>query len=127
MPDKAFGYAKLSQTLALDNDLLMFRGFGALNVRNILYLQSELQALECRLTDLDKEANNITKGIAVWGQPRSWYWASTSPSVPNARGVSEGYWDVVIKIRDLLERYSIPLLQSYLSRGLHRRRQYVSY
>ncbi|KAL9121804.1 MAG: hypothetical protein Q9187_001641 [Circinaria calcarea] len=107
MSDKAIGYAQLSQTLALDNDLSMFRRFGALNIRNILYLQSELQTLERKLTNLDGDANDITKGIAVWSQPRSWYWAMASQSTTNARGESEGYRDVVMKVRDLLERYRL--------------------
>lgn len=114
MSDKAIGYAQLSQTIALDNDLSMFRRFGALNIRNILYLQSELQTLERKLSDLDGYANDIAKGNAVWSQPRSWHWARASQSTPNARGESGGYWDVVMKIRVLLERYSTPVLQSFL-------------
>ena len=102
-----FGYAKLSHSLALDNDLSMFRRFGALNIRNILLLQSELQMLEEKLHNLDKDANDISKGNNVWGQPRSWYWASNSPKGANANGeMGEGYWEIMVRIRGLLEKYS---------------------
>ena len=117
MEDDLIGYAKLSQSVTLDNDLSMFRRFGALNIRNILYLQSELQTLELKLSNLDKDNNDIMKGNAVWGQSRSWYWASKSQGAQDAGGEhEEGYWDLVLKIRSLLDRYSTSALAFLLER-----------
>lgn len=107
VPDKTFGYGRLAKTLALDHDLSMFRRFAALNIRNILYLQSELQSLELKLHDIDNDANDISKGNAIWGQPRSWYWAKRSQVFPVSGEQTEGYWDIVLQIRDLLEKYSM--------------------
>jgi len=109
--DEAFGYERLTKTLALDDDLSMFRRFAALNIRNILYLQSELQSLELKLHHVDNESNDISKGNAVWGQPRSWYWASRVQGVPDSGEEREGYWDLVLKIRELLDKYSTSVSQ----------------
>jgi hypothetical protein len=66
------GYALVSNLIASDADLNIVRSFKALNVRNILYLQSELAELEEMLHDLDEDHNNTAKGNDVWSVPRSW-------------------------------------------------------
>lgn len=115
VPDETFGYERLAKTLALDHDLSMFRRFAA---RNILYLQSELQSLELKLRQFDNDANDIGKGNAIWGKPRSWYWASRGQAVPNQGEEREEYWDLVLRIRELLEKYSMSVNQSFSSGDL---------
>ena len=70
--DREIGYAFQSHLIASDADLSVFRGFKALNVRRILFLQSELAELEETLHDLDEEHNDRAKGNDVWSVPRSW-------------------------------------------------------
>lgn len=59
------GYGLLSSLISSDADLNCFRSFKALNVRNILYLQSELSEIEETLRDLDEECNDKAKGNDV--------------------------------------------------------------
>lgn len=70
--DSKIGYSRVSSLMASDADLGIFRGFKALNTRNILYLQSELAELEETLQDLDEIHNDRTKGNDSWSVPRSW-------------------------------------------------------
>ena len=48
------GYASLSQFIASDKDLCIFRRFDALAVRNLLYMQDELCEMEQQLAELDQ-------------------------------------------------------------------------
>mgnify|MGYP004501185465 CR=1 FL=1 len=51
---KDVGYRGFSAFLASDDDFLIFRRFGALNARLLLYLQDEIVVLEERLRDLEE-------------------------------------------------------------------------
>ena len=102
--EEGIGYGRLASTLALDNDLCIFRHFAELNIRNILYLQSELQELELKLQQLDVEANENTNEPSKWSKPRSYHYASRTETT-GSDGI-HAYWDTVLRIRDVLERYS---------------------
>jgi hypothetical protein len=91
------GYGLVASCIDSDNDLAMYRRFGVLNTRNLLYLQSELMALEEQLKQLDTASNDRTKGVDVWSIPRSWYHLEKE----NGR-----HLEVVLKIRDRLDAYS---------------------
>jgi hypothetical protein len=52
-PWKTIGYRGFSTFLASDNDLLIFRRFGALNARLLLFLQDEIVVLEKALEQLE--------------------------------------------------------------------------
>jgi hypothetical protein len=52
-PWKSIGYRGFSAFLASDNDFLIFRRFGAINARLLLYLQDEICVLEKELEDLE--------------------------------------------------------------------------
>ncbi|KAL8789930.1 MAG: hypothetical protein Q9195_006591 [Heterodermia aff. obscurata] len=101
--EEGIGYGRLASTLALDKDLCMFRHFAELNIRNILYLQSELQELELKLQRLDVDANSNTNDSSKWSTPRSYHYASRTKTTGLDR--EEAYWDTVLRIRDVLERY----------------------
>ena len=103
--EKDIGYGRLASTLALDNDLCLFRHFAGLNIRNILYLQSELQELELKLQQLDVEANDNTSEPSKWSKPRSYHYASRTKAM--TLDDDNAYWDTVLRIRDVLERYSM--------------------
>ena len=99
------GYGRLASKLALDNDLSIFRHFAELNIRNILYLQSELQELELKLQRLDAEANVNTREPSKWSIPRSYHYASRTRGT--AVDGNDEYWNTVLRIREVLERYSM--------------------
>ncbi len=102
---EGIGYGRLAAKLALDNDLSVFRHFAQLNLRNILYLQSELQDLELKLQELDAEANANSNEPSKWAKPRSYHYASrTGGTTPDG---DDAYWNTVLRIRDVLERYSL--------------------
>jgi hypothetical protein len=46
LADLVQGYPKLAGRMALDPDMQMFCSFGALNMRNLLYLQNDLVYIE---------------------------------------------------------------------------------
>ena len=49
------GYPSYAEFISKDRDAAVYRRFGNLNARNLLYMQSELHELERQLEDLDKE------------------------------------------------------------------------
>ncbi|KAF1851126.1 uncharacterized protein K460DRAFT_412737 [Cucurbitaria berberidis CBS 394.84] len=59
-PWEEIGYRGFSAFLASDNDFLIFRRFGSLNARLLLYLQDEISVLEADLEDL--EAKYVVDG-----------------------------------------------------------------
>src|SRR5436305_5209759 len=48
------GYADFAELIAYDPEFFIFRSFGSLGARNLLYFQAELQVLESQLKKLDK-------------------------------------------------------------------------
>jgi hypothetical protein len=52
-PWKEVGYRGFSAFLASDNDFLIFRRFGSVNARLLLYLQDEIAVLEKDLEELE--------------------------------------------------------------------------
>ncbi|KAH7130232.1 hypothetical protein B0J11DRAFT_402297, partial [Dendryphion nanum] len=60
------GYPRLATSMASLPPATIFRRFEALNIHNILYLQSEFIGLEIKLKELEAEDNvseKNTKGI----------------------------------------------------------------
>lgn len=49
------GYPSYAAFISKDRDAAVYRRFGNLNSRSLLYMQSELHELERQLDDLDKE------------------------------------------------------------------------
>lgn len=58
-PWKYIGYHGYSEFLASDNELLLFRRFGVLNVRVALDMQDQLAKLEEKLQALDKQYSSV--------------------------------------------------------------------
>jgi hypothetical protein len=56
----SLGFAALSSWIVSDRDqeLLVFRKFGEISARNLLYLQSELLSIEARLKAWDKKVQS---------------------------------------------------------------------
>ena len=56
------GFADFSHYIASDDSLPIYRRFGSLGSRNILYLQAELQFLEQELDELDDADRELIQG-----------------------------------------------------------------
>ena len=54
-PARLEGYPSFAEFIAQDGDAAIYRKYGHLSARNLLYLQSELHELEGKLQQLDKE------------------------------------------------------------------------
>ena len=55
LPRRLDGYPSFAEFIAQDGDAAIYRKFGHLSARNLLYLQSELHNLEGQLQQLDEE------------------------------------------------------------------------
>ena len=55
IPNDSHNYRTFTSFMTSDPELLIFRRFDHINVRNLLYLQSELMALEARLKECDEQ------------------------------------------------------------------------
>jgi len=64
------GYDRLSKLIASDNDFLVFRRFGELNVRNILYLQDQLSEITEELAVEDAKLDT-KPGTRRWDDNRT--------------------------------------------------------
>ena len=86
----------------------MFRRFGALNARNLLYLQSELAHIEEKLLELEWEDNQSSVG-KKYKYACDAYWLNTANT---ARDGDTKQRDLVLKMREVLAQYSMSI---YLS------------
>ncbi len=93
--DPDIGYGVIASAMSSDRDLSMFRRFGTLNTRNLLYMQSELAALEEKLKATDIRC---ISSQAQWSLPRSWYYLEKD---------NGEYLALVMEIREKLAAYSM--------------------
>lgn len=93
------GYAKLSSVMSTDSEFAIYRKFGALNARNLLYHQAELLGLEDDLDDIaskDRNSHDSEKREFAYD------WAVLSQA---ADGKNLQY-EKFLKIRKTLREYS---------------------
>jgi hypothetical protein len=96
------GYPKLAGQMGMLPETAIFRRFGALNARNLLYFQSELTALEAALMKAEKRHSQHPK----WENQvhaRDWYWIEHSTLADDEDAVQ---YNLVMKIREKLREYS---------------------
>jgi hypothetical protein len=96
------GYNILAHLMGAYPELSIFRRFGALNARNILYLQAELTDLETKLLQAEKadlESGHVNRKIY------SRDWRTLSESVDVADGDST-QWKIFLRMREKLHEYS---------------------
>ncbi|PVH73724.1 hypothetical protein DL98DRAFT_606338 [Cadophora sp. DSE1049] len=94
------GFADFSQYIASDISLSIYRKYGALGARNLLYLQTELQFLELRLEVLDKEDKSAIANGDINDEKLEIEKAARSWEV-----------ELVYKIRELMKEYEEALLR----------------
>ncbi|KAI4666410.1 uncharacterized protein J4E79_002448 [Alternaria viburni] len=71
------GYPKLAGRMGIMPEIGMFRRFGALNARNLLYYQNELAYLEDRLKEVEAEDAESSEGKKAMYSHDA-YWLNTS-------------------------------------------------
>jgi hypothetical protein len=86
-------------------EMAMFRRFGALNARNLLYFQSELSNLEKKLEELEAADSKDSRDGTAKKYRYAWnhYWLRTASL---ARDGETKQRDVVERIREVLKKYS---------------------
>ena len=99
-PQHVNGYPKLARHMEISPEAAIFRRFGALNARNLLYLQAELVHLEKKLCELERRDNQSSEGKKSQ-YARDWFWLSRSENDGNNE-----QWQTVLDIREKLAEYS---------------------
>jgi hypothetical protein len=96
------GYPKIAARMSLIPETAMFRRFGALNARNLLYLQSDLAYIEKELEQLEWEdsKSNIGKRNRYAQNMRFLHTASV------ARDGGTKQRELVMRMRETLHQYS---------------------
>ena len=82
----------------------LFRRFASLNIQNLLYYQAELTILEKQLRVFETEGCPLQASVpdkipaAVGRYATDWAWLVNQPQNPQ--------WQCMLKIRDVLDKYS---------------------
>ncbi|KAF2734792.1 hypothetical protein EJ04DRAFT_436405 [Polyplosphaeria fusca] len=100
LKDLVPGYPKLAGKMEVQPEVTIFRRFGALNARNLLYIQAELTMLEEDLVQYESGDNNSQRGDKR-NYATDWYWLRESHNDGDTVQL-----DTVLKIRQLLKEYS---------------------
>lgn len=96
----AIGYPRLSGQMGLIPETQIFRSFRALNARNLLYLQAELNVLEEELQKIEVEdSKDVENGKTLYAV--DWEWLNQPED-----GQETEQRNLVWKIREILEKYS---------------------
>jgi hypothetical protein len=98
--DLVEGYPALAWRISLFPQTGIFRRFGALNARNLLYLQAELHDLEQKLVHAEKTDKSRGRGDFCKD------WQDLSESINTNNEEESKQWRLVLKIREKLKEYS---------------------
>lgn len=99
------GYPKLAGQMEIQPETAIFRRFGALNARNLLYLQAEIMTLEKQLCEREVMDNGDEKGMKSQ-YALDWFWLSQSADDGDIEQLR-----LILKIRELLKEYNQTLIQ----------------
>ncbi|MCJ1417777.1 hypothetical protein MMC32_004122 [Xylographa parallela] len=100
------GYPKLADFLSRYQGFAIFRRFGALNTRNLLYLQVEILELEIELNKVE-EANSVDKDHSAV----LLNWCRLKESKEGSSGRLQ--YDIVMELRERLKEYNALLLEHH--------------
>ncbi|KAF2659984.1 hypothetical protein K491DRAFT_124748 [Lophiostoma macrostomum CBS 122681] len=101
------GYSTLATLMGAYPEVGIFRRFGALNTRNLLYLQAEVTSLEKQLIDLEKadlESGHPDRSIY------SCDWRTLAEPI-EVVGRDETQWKLFLRLREKLYEYNTALLE----------------
>jgi len=101
------GYPQLAGRMGIMPEIGMFRRFGALNARSLLYYQNELAYLEDQLKETEAEDAKSPEGKKAWYSHNA-YWLNTADRTTDdeLRDGDMRQRDLVMRIRCLLKEYS---------------------
>jgi hypothetical protein len=105
--DLVAGYPKLAGRMGAMPEIAMFRRFGALNARNLLYMQNELAVLGKKLKQIEVEDSKSMEGKKR-SYCRNAVWLNTA-NIKFDGQLRDGdakQRDLVLKMRVLLNQYS---------------------
>ena len=94
------GYPKIAGEMAIKPESAIFRSFGELNAKDLLYRQAELAYLEKQLYECETEDSRSAVGEKSH-YSISWYWLSRSKADGDTKQL-----DLVMKIRKCIKEYS---------------------
>jgi hypothetical protein len=92
------GYPRLAGHMEIFPERAIFRRFGALNCRNLLYLQCELSSIEKQLIQQENADNTDPEKLRY---ALDYFWLSQSRDDGDARQL-----ELVMKMRKTLKEYS---------------------
>lgn len=98
------GFADVARWISLDpdNETFIYRRFNQLAARNLLYLQSELLAIEKQLDELDKN-DALSDDMTLKDSARTW---ETLVSLhENGNTDAKTRMDLIVKLRAKLKEY----------------------
>jgi hypothetical protein len=98
------GYAKVAQLMSTHPEFAILRRFQALNMQNLLYMQAEVTHLEA---ELRSQAEEDTQSGQKPDHAHDWWSLSQEQDVSSTR-----QWDIVLELREKLEKYSTSLSSS---------------
>ncbi|KAF2261205.1 hypothetical protein CC78DRAFT_546846 [Lojkania enalia] len=101
LQDVVVGYPMLAAKMELQPEVSLYRRFGGLNARNLLYLQAEIAILEKDLYEFEVEDNKDNLGEKRY-YAESWFWLSQSQNDGDTKQLN-----TVLKLRELLSQYSV--------------------
>ncbi|KAI4933513.1 uncharacterized protein J4E92_003180 [Alternaria infectoria] len=106
------GYPKLAGRMGIMPEIGMFRRFGALNARSLLYYQNELAYLEDQLKETEAEDAKSPEGKKAWYSHNA-YWLNTADRTTDdeLRDGDMRQRDLVMRVRCLLKEYNDALIQ----------------
>ncbi|KAL1592013.1 hypothetical protein SLS60_011605 [Paraconiothyrium brasiliense] len=107
----AKGYPTLATRMGVIPSTAMFRRFGALNARNLLYLQNDLIQLEAELIELEKRDYQSGEYKEFYAHDSRWLFTSNVEIKGQPRDGDTDQRDMVIRMRDLLKEYNHALIQ----------------
>ncbi|KAJ4350343.1 uncharacterized protein N0V89_008964 [Didymosphaeria variabile] len=106
----AKGYPTLATRMGVVPPTAMFRRFGALNARNLLYYQNELMQLEAELISLENKDYQSGEYKEFYAHDSRWLMTSDEEVKGQPRDGDTDQRDMVLRMRDLLKEYIAILL-----------------
>jgi hypothetical protein len=104
------GFVDFSEFIASDFSLSIYRKFRVLGARNLLYLQAELQLLECQLKAVDEEdkrtiawSNDEKEALDTEKAARSWDFMKEQANGGDEK--QAGKLRMIYKLRKLMKEY----------------------
>lgn len=95
-------YPRLAAEMALFTPTAIFRRFGALNARNLLYMQSELTEIEQELLAIEEKDSEDPEDVKQW-RSRDYHWIRNYDRAEDQDGT---HYELVMNVREKLKEYS---------------------